>query len=429
METKITHAEREHADLGASSAHRWINCPGSLNLSRQLGVVSKSSSYAEEGTAAHELAHLCLLRGMDAIEYIDRRLPSWEEGHAEVDDEMATAVQVYLDKCRTYVRENVDTMTEQKFNLKPLNPPAPMFGTADFVAIDVHEQKITIIDFKYGKGVNVEAKDNPQLKYYALGALCMLKAGTTIKTVETVVVQPRTAGPPIKTATYKASDIFTFAADLMGYARATMAPDAPLVAGSWCMFCPASGQCPAQRDAAYALAQTQFSVDPGVGEVLDQDAVVGSIAALTPEQYARILNDIPVLEAFIKAVKTAARELLSQGVDIPMWQLDPGKGPREWTDVETIAARLTTKLGLVHNEVVVTSVVSPAKAETMAINKLRAMGMKLKDAEAMVKQTLAQLTFRADATPKLVRSKGQPGLLARGSEFTLEQRPADTVTT
>ena len=49
----------KHARCSASAAHRWINCPGSVALSDQCPDPG-SSSYADEGTVAHELAELKL---------------------------------------------------------------------------------------------------------------------------------------------------------------------------------------------------------------------------------------------------------------------------------------------------------------------------------------------------------------------------------
>ena len=39
-----------HVELSASGAHRWMNCPGSIKLSRQ--VPDKRSVYAAEGSVA-----------------------------------------------------------------------------------------------------------------------------------------------------------------------------------------------------------------------------------------------------------------------------------------------------------------------------------------------------------------------------------------
>ena len=47
-----------HAKLSASGAERWLTCPGSIKA--EESIPDKSSKFAMEGTAAHELAELCL---------------------------------------------------------------------------------------------------------------------------------------------------------------------------------------------------------------------------------------------------------------------------------------------------------------------------------------------------------------------------------
>ena len=91
----MAHAERAHARLSPSSAKRWLMCPGSVKLSE--AYPDTTSSYASEGTAAHELAEKCLRERQDAASY------AMIDG-VEVDEDMAIGVQLYVD----WVRSQVD---------------------------------------------------------------------------------------------------------------------------------------------------------------------------------------------------------------------------------------------------------------------------------------------------------------------------------
>lgn len=51
-------APKNHAVLSASSAHRWLNCPGSVSLTKDMP--DTKSEYAEEGRLAHAVAELKL---------------------------------------------------------------------------------------------------------------------------------------------------------------------------------------------------------------------------------------------------------------------------------------------------------------------------------------------------------------------------------
>mgnify|MGYP005814571999 CR=1 FL=1 len=424
------HGSREHAALGASSCYRWWNCPGSLNLAEHLrattGLVEVTSSYAQEGTDAHTLAHICLLKGQDAIEYIDRVV-----NERVVDDEMASAVQVYLDVCHGLMKQpGIECLTEKRFNLKALNPPGPMFGTADFVAIDKANKKITIVDLKYGKGINVEAEDNPQLKYYALGVICAL-FNIPITTIEAIIVQPRGTGRPVKRTSYKASELFDWSTELMKRAAATRDPNAPRAAGSWCRFCPAAGSCPTQAEAAYSAAQIEFTADPGPGvEIIPPSnlpAKLPELRLLTPQQLGDMKRQFPILKQFMEAVDDALRAYVAQGFEGTGWKLAAGEGNRQWMNEDQAARDLVSKHGLGPSETHDIVMISPAEAERRLVAKLREAGFKAKDAQALVKAELAKMTVRPATAPRLVEeSHPNPGLPAPGSEFVLEPAPTTT---
>ena len=98
-----------HAALGASTAHRWMSCPGSVRLS--AGIEVRASTYAEEGAAAHMLAKICLHEWFDAPALIGRKV----NDHV-VDAEMADAVQVYLDAVRAELEPGDLLLVEQQFS-------------------------------------------------------------------------------------------------------------------------------------------------------------------------------------------------------------------------------------------------------------------------------------------------------------------------
>ena len=79
---------------------------------------------------------------------------------------------------------------ERSFELKDVDKDAR--GTND-ASIFVPGETLIVYDFKYGKGVAVEAVENKQMLYYAAGA-----AGDKLmdfKTIELVIIQPRAEHP------------------------------------------------------------------------------------------------------------------------------------------------------------------------------------------------------------------------------------------
>jgi hypothetical protein len=412
--------QAEHATLSASGCDRWWNCSGSLRLTELLGTTSISTPYAAEGSAAHQLAHICLVNSQHAVEYIDREILGFT-----VNMEMAEAVQIYLDLCWELKRSGAECFTEKKFSLKSLNPPAPMFGTSDFSAIFKDAHELVIVDLKYGKGVAVGIKDNPQLKYYALGVMLAFP-DVSFNTVTTIIVQPRVSGPPIKKATYDAIDILGWSVDLIDRAKATLEPDAPLHPGTWCRFCPASGQCPAQATSALSVAQIEFSevVDPiRIAEKTPIKAPP-DVTRLTPAQMAIMLDQADALDSFIKSLRAAAQSLIEHGTDIPGWKVVPKRPVRRWKDDETIAFALEMT-GVPESLIWSRKIISPAQAEIALTEAYRKGDVKAAAAKQKAADDLRDLIVSVSSGGTLASiNDARPTLPGRGAEFDLEIQPA-----
>jgi len=90
--------EKVHSELGASVAHRWMACPGSVQLSR--GQPNYQNEHSRAGTAAHAVAEMALRKGVDADLWIGTSV----EG-VEVTEDIAAGVQVFVDYVRKVVAE------------------------------------------------------------------------------------------------------------------------------------------------------------------------------------------------------------------------------------------------------------------------------------------------------------------------------------
>ena len=307
----------KHARLGASGAHRWMKCPGSIRMAE--GLAERTSSYAQEGSAAHAVAEECLQKDKDADELIGKKV----EG-VLVTEEMANAVQRYLD----YVRERsggCELLVEQTFTLDRLSPPEPMFGTAD--ATFFKDGTLTVVDYKHGAGVAVEIAGNLQLRYYALGAL--LNLGYPARAVEMVIVQPRGrhADGPIRSETIPTSELMKWAKKLMAAADAALLPDAPLVAGSWCRWCDASPVCPELQEQAMASAQVEFA--DGIEET-------PPVEKMSLAQCGEVLKKAELVEIWLRRVRDHVRDQLASGEEVPGWMLAPKRAIRRWLSEDAL---------------------------------------------------------------------------------------------
>lgn len=350
--TSLSSAKNKpHSILGASSAYRWLACPGSVRLS--AGMPKSTSIYAAEGTAAHELAEMLLRDGRNAAEMIGAIIEV--EGSAfTVTEEMAEAVQMYLDVVRGDLAAEGGGKNalriEHPFKLDWLYEG--MFGTNDSTIFG--RNIIRVYDFKYGAGVVVDAEDNVQMMYYALGAI----HDTSYKEVELVVVQPRAthSDGPCRRFRLSAASLSRWANEvLVPGARATENPDALLSFGEHCRFCPAIARCPLQKDRAYEVAKQAFSEVPVALPTPD---------TMLPTALKKILDATAMVETWFNACKLYARTLLETGRMTPEelgYKLVAGKINREWKDPKE--AQEWLEMLLSEDAFVPKKLVSPAQAE------------------------------------------------------------------
>ena len=279
---------------------RWSACPGSVRESR--GKSNVPSAYAEEGTEAHTRAAKWL-KGEEVPK------PS-----TEAEWEMFNAVAEYVQYVTDRIESEDEVLIEHSFDLSAIHPGC--YGTADCVIWKPRAKHLIVIDYKHGAGLLVQAVNNSQLKYYALGAL--ITCGFPAETVEMVIVQPRISVPegPIRSQTIPAIDLFDFSVDVADYATATEQPDAPLVPGEHCRFCPAAPSCPALLAKTQLVAATEFRSD------LSYD----------PQKLKMALDSRPAVQAWLKAVDEFAYAEAEAGRCPPGYKLVDKRPTRRWRD-------------------------------------------------------------------------------------------------
>lgn len=337
-----------HSEHGASSAYRWTACPGSVGMSR--GIPRKTSEYAIEGTTAHALAELAIKKERDADFWVGMEIEGWE-----VDEEMAEAVQVYVDHIRSILKEGDVLKLEERVTLEKLNPPRPMFGTCDCLIYRRSEKTLFVYDYKHGAGVPVDAEGNKQLRYYALGALLSLEKDEPCEKIIAGIVQPRAQhnDGPIREEVFGAGDLLDFSSELIEAVEASLQPNAPLVPGSHCRFCPAAGVCPAKRDQAFELARIEFGEN--APEAIDP-------RTMPIETVAQLLSRADQIEDWIRAMRAHVMSELEGGRSVPGWKLVNKRATRVWADQEKIKKWCADR-GLHDDEVFNMKLKSPAQLE------------------------------------------------------------------
>ena len=231
--------------LRPSSLARVIACPGSRRLAAKMPP-QPSSSYADEGTAAHALAEMSLRQGRAPFEWWQQEIEVNGKGWP-VTSEMVRAVCTYVAAVNRDRREHrgAKVELEKQVYLADINNS----GTVDCAIIYPDGGYLGVRDYKHGSGVYVSEVWNAQMLAYALAVWniyfrTVSRPLSTVK-VEATVHQPRFPDvAPARTHTMTAADLLRWRDETLRPAiAASEAEDAPVNAGDHCIFCPAKTAC------------------------------------------------------------------------------------------------------------------------------------------------------------------------------------------
>jgi hypothetical protein len=279
-----------------------------------------SSVYAEEGTCAHELAELkaSVEFGKISRATFNKRVDKWRSSWV-VSDVTEFEMQEHTDRYVELIREELSIFPNSHVSLEQrLDTGVPKcWGTSD--AVIVSPEHVGIVDFKYGRGVAVEAENNPQLRLYGLGALDTF--GDLIADTEVVritVHQPRL--DHVLTEVITPDALRAWRETVIPIALVALGDDAPFGPSEVaCRWCPASGNCRAQLESVFA-DEAEFTVEP---ETLDT------------EELATLLAKIPAIREWCDAVEsTAFRAAYNDGKVVPGYKIVLGGGKRSIIDPE-----------------------------------------------------------------------------------------------
>jgi len=301
-----------HARLAPSAASRWTVCTASVGfIEANKDVLPKdSSTYADEGTEAHERAK--------------RRLTQPAPPSPEP-DEMDRHVGDYVKWIAANRRPGDRMLVERR---TPLFYDPTSHGTVDASLIS---DRIWIGDLKYGVGVSVEAKDNKQLAIYAESLIRELEVVEDFgleTPVSLNIFQPRDRNnsEPVRTWELTRGQLAEFAADIQFKASGLQRGDpTEFIADpeKQCRFCPAKGICKAYS--SYGLT--------AIAEIAPEPlSTLPDPHALTREQRVKVIGARKALEKWLEAVEDQEVTELLAGAKPLGYKLVEGKTNRQWAD-------------------------------------------------------------------------------------------------
>lgn len=433
-----------HSKSSPSSADRWMLCPGSAALPENAPGQGGSSSYADEGTAAHTLGAECLEDGTNATDHIGRVIEVKDDDGTvrstwTVDADFADAVQVYIDDVRSRAI-GAHLMIEQRVDTSPwlgMEPcphclggaalvsgncavckntgEVPQGGTSDAIIYDDIFELLTAEDLKFGKGIKVYAASNDetlpphkrinrQAGIYCLGALEKVELLGNVVEVAAVINQPRIGhldefrisleelmlfGESVKAAQVEID------AAQEAYAKHGLAGDFLLYLNpgpKQCQWCRATVTCPKLRAKIEDDTRSQFA------DIEDQPPMAPS----RMDDLSRAYIAVPLIVAWCKAVAAEVHRLVATGSQVigrdgkPLKFVEGELGDRKWSDEAAAEALLQ---GILSED----KMYAPRKIITAAVAK------KLLDRKA------TKATYTDMVEPLISRAKGKP-LLVQGSD-------------
>lgn len=321
----IAHAEREHALLSASGAHRWLICTPSAKLEESLP--DTTSEAAKKGTLAHEIAELKLRKHFVepiSARTFNSRLKKFKENpiyEPDMDVNTTTYLEYVQGLVHGYSSPPYVTI-ERQVDLRTYVPES--FGTSDCIIIG--GKQLHVIDYKNGKGTPVSAEDNPQMKLYALGALRAYSLLYEIDTVHLSIVQPKLWDRPSEWS-LPVGDLLAWGESIKPIAEQAFVGKGEYVPGDHCGFCRAKETCRAR---------------------VEQFFSAGSLAPMKPpiiswDEVGDVLKRAGGLVSWYNSLKHLTLAEILKGGEVPGWKTVEGRGSREYVDIDTAFAYLQEK--------------------------------------------------------------------------------------
>ena len=356
-----------HALLSASGSAKWLACAGSLAL--EAGIPNRSSSYADEGTAAHTLAAWCLESDTspDPEAFRGRRIDVEGRATFEVGADLIEHVGTYVNNVLAFA-EGHTLLVEQRVDYSESIGQPDAFGTSDAIIITT-DGELQVHDLKYGRGERVDAEDNTQLMLYALGAIETFELAYDFDRVRLFIHQPRLGHlsewgcslEDLRSFKTKARIAAKLATDLLSSGD----PAQYLQAGEkQCRWCRAKATCPALAADVRATVHMSSATPDDFEDLTVQDTDL--LKAHNADSLASAMAKVDLIEQWCKAIRGEVEARLVEGKPVPGYKLVAGrKGARSWSDAAEAEAQLKS-FRLKVEEMYDLSLISPTTAEKLA---------------------------------------------------------------
>lgn len=361
-----------HSRFAPSASPRVRRCPASLLLNET--EPDRAGIDAAHGTAAHWVGQLalknrclvekyagCVVGVMnDGEEYFvheNRPAPAEGEGWAfEVDDEMIVNVQAYVDRCNALPGKHY---VEIRVDISHLCPQPDQKGTSDHIALD--GRILHVSDLKYGKGVQVYAKENEQAICYASGSLREFDTFDEVEEIHIHIDQPRL--DHYDTWIVSRAELEKWE-NIIRDANFEALSDNPRFGPSEkaCQFCKVSARCRALSDFLHTKAADAFD---------DLNDVVSDPRLLTEAELVENWKLTPLFQRWTTALAKEMIRLMLAGHELPTVHLAESRTHRRFRNRKSAEAFLKIDCDLEDAQVFTKKMLSPNQASKLLTKEQR----------------------------------------------------------
>ena len=332
--------------LRPSNAHRWVPCPGCIQLTRDMRPTPPGPA-AIQGTQAHTYAAQ-FVKLATTGDFPKKPSIDGPRDLVEIAYRAAWETVTYIGGCDGQIG------VEQSVDIGSIYPG--LTGTPDLFVHNPRLNTLRVVDFKFGWGP-VEAFENWQLCCYAAGVLPILTGINDDTKIQLVIIQPKAYRTKQVWETNRAG-LEPYFATLKSCAENAHELRPLFKAGPHCKYCEGIGECGYITAASYLVA-----------DYMNQPAPIGALARpVSVSKELSILREASeVLSYRLLALEERAMSMISSGTAIPGYTIGSGRGSRKWkTDDENEILKLASDLGI---DISTHGIMTIAQAEKSGFNK------------------------------------------------------------
>lgn len=389
-----------HSIFSPSGSAMWAYCSGSLLPN--LFTHDTAGEDAACGTVAHSVGELWLKTGErpdHLIGTVERITEGDQVFEIEIDGSMMEYVEQYVDYCNFLPGVH---FVETRVDHSDLTPLKNQSGTADHAACV--PRHLTITDLKYGKGVQVYAKNNTQGVIYAYGFFKRYDELFDFQTITIRICQPRLDHFDEWTITRE--ELLKWAAWIKERAYSAWCKGADRTPGEkQCQWCRIKPDCAAYAvwadrllDGVFDNLDDTITTDDmaDIQQRLDSGTFVAKpvdVGTLTLKQKVVLSHYRKAVESFFKAIQEDIEARALRGEEIPGMKLVEGRSNRVFENVDAATEHLEF-LGIGYDDIRPRGMIGITEAE----DRLVKLGYKRKQLPGL----LSQVVKKPSGKPTLV---------------------------